>query len=194
MPWLGFSILDIVLRKLPVSKAQTIVMCKVVIKLSSQLSLLHILPGQYFIDSLVYMKVDIVLIGKIDRKTLDSWWLSMYIELKDLLVSFSWTNKPTIQVYFDLILHPTTNLYSCSVRTLIDVLAEILDSSQSSRNLYINITIKKKKKLRTVRDHILISKPGPIALKYQAIVLWEPQTGKGFPYIWTLNPKPQSIQ
>ena len=27
-----------------------------------------------------------------------------------------------------------------------------------------------------------------------APVLWEPQTGKGFPHIWTLNPKPQSIQ
>ena len=25
-------------------------------------------------------------------------------------------------------------------------------------------------------------------------LLWEPQTGKRFPYIWTLNPKPQSIQ
>ena len=74
-----------------------------------------------------------------------------------------------IQVYFDLILHSTTNLHSCSVRTLIDVLAEILDSSQSSRDLHINITIKEKK-LRTVRDHILIGKPGPIVFKNQAIV------------------------
>jgi len=60
------------LRKLPVGKAQTIVMCKVIINLSSKLSLLYILHGQYFIDSLVYIKVNIVLIGKIDRKMLDS--------------------------------------------------------------------------------------------------------------------------
>jgi len=92
----------------------------------------------------------------------------MYVELKDLLVSFSWTNKLTIQVCFDLILYPTTNLYSCSVRTLIDILAEILDSFQSSRDLHINMTIKEK--LRTVRDRILINEPGPIAFKYQAIV------------------------
>jgi len=94
----------------------------------------------------------------------------MHIELKDFLASFSWTNKLTIQVCFDLILHPTTNLYSCSVRTLIDVLAQILNSFQSSRDLYINMTIKEKKKLRTVRDHILIGEPGPIVFKYQAIV------------------------
>ena len=61
------------MRKLPIGKAQTIVMCRAVIKLSSKLSLLYILPGQYFIDSLVCMKVDIVLIGKMNRKMLDSW-------------------------------------------------------------------------------------------------------------------------
>ena len=94
----------------------------------------------------------------------------MHVEPKDLPASFSWTNKLTIQVCFDLILHPTTNLHSCSVRTLIDILAQILDSSQSSRDLYINMTIKEKKKLRTVRDYILIGKPGLIAFKYQAIV------------------------
>jgi len=70
----------------------------------------------------------------------------------------------------DLILHPTTNLHSCSIRTLVNVLAQILDSSQSSRDLNIEITIKEKKKLRTVRDHILIGKSGPIAFKNQAIV------------------------
>jgi len=32
------------------------------------------------------------------------------------------------------------------------------------------MTIKEKKKLRTVRDHILIGKPGSIVLKYQAII------------------------
>jgi len=73
-------------------------------------------------------------------------------------------------VYFDLILHPTTNLYSYSVRTLIDILAQVLDSFQSSRDLHIDITIKEKKKLRTVRDHILIGKPGPIVFKYQTII------------------------
>jgi len=47
-------------------------MYRVVIKPSNKLSLLYILSGQYFIDSLVYMKVDIVLIGKMNRKMLDS--------------------------------------------------------------------------------------------------------------------------
>ena len=61
------------MRKLPVGKAQTIIICRVVVKPSSKLSLFHILLGQYFIDSLVCMKVDIVLIGKMDRKILDSW-------------------------------------------------------------------------------------------------------------------------
>ena len=61
------------MRELPVSKAQTIVMYRVVIKPSSKLSLFHILPGQYFIDSLVCIKVNIVLIGKMNRKMLDSW-------------------------------------------------------------------------------------------------------------------------
>jgi len=89
----------------------------------------------------------------------------MHIELKDLLASFSWTNKLTIQVCFDLILHSTTNLHCCSVRTLVNILAQILDSSQSSRDLYINMTIKEKKKLRTVKDHILIGEPGPIVFK-----------------------------
>ena len=70
--WLGFSIPGIVLRKLPVDKVQTIIMYRVVIKPSSELSFFHILPGQYFIGSLVYMKVNIVLIGKMDRKMLDS--------------------------------------------------------------------------------------------------------------------------
>jgi len=70
----------------------------------------------------------------------------------------------------DFILHPTTNLHSCSIRTLVDVLAQILDSSQSSRDLNIKMTIKEKKKLRTVRDHILISESGPIAFKNQVIV------------------------
>jgi len=32
------------------------------------------------------------------------------------------------------------------------------------------MTIKEKKKLRTVRDYILISIPGPITFKYQAII------------------------
>ena len=70
----------------------------------------------------------------------------------------------------DFILYPTTNLHSCSIRTLVDVLAQILDSSQSSRDFNIEITIKEKKKLRTVRDHILIGESGPIAFKNQAIV------------------------
>jgi len=94
----------------------------------------------------------------------------MYVELKDFLASFSWTNKLTIQVCFDLILYPTTNLYSCSIRTLVDVLAKILDSFQSSRDLYINMTIKEKNKLRTVRNYILIGKSGSIMFKNQAIV------------------------
>jgi len=70
----------------------------------------------------------------------------------------------------DFILYPTTNLYSCSIRTLVDVLAQILDSSQSSKDLNIEMTIKEKEKLRTVRDHILIGESGPIAFKNQAIV------------------------
>jgi len=70
----------------------------------------------------------------------------------------------------DFILHPTTNLHSCPIRTLVDVFAQILDSSQSSRDLNIDMIIKKKKKLRTVKDHILIGKSGPIAFKNQAIV------------------------
>jgi len=56
----------------------------------------------------------------------------------------------------DFILHPTTNFHSCSISTLVDVLAQILDSSQSSRDFNIDMTIKEKKKLRTVGDHILI--------------------------------------
>jgi len=70
----------------------------------------------------------------------------------------------------DFILHFTTNLHSCSIRTLADVLAQILDNSQSSRDLNIEITIKEKEKLRIVRDHILISESSPIAFKNQAIV------------------------
>jgi len=70
----------------------------------------------------------------------------------------------------DFILYSTTNLYSCSIRTLVDVLAQILNSFQSSRDLNIEMTIKEKEKLRTVRDHILISESGPIAFKNQAIV------------------------
>jgi len=70
----------------------------------------------------------------------------------------------------DFILHPTTNFHSCSIRTLVDILTQILDSSQSSRDLKIKMTIKKKKKLRIVRDHILISESSPIAFKNQAIV------------------------
>jgi len=71
---------------------------------------------------------------------------------------------------FDFILHSTTNLHSCSIRTLVDVLAQILDSSQSSRDFYIDMTIKEKKKLRTVRDHILVGEPSSIAFKSQAII------------------------
>jgi len=71
---------------------------------------------------------------------------------------------------FDFILHPTTNLHSCSIRILVNVLAQILDSSQSSRDFNIEITIKEKKKLRIVRDHILIVESGPIAFKNQAII------------------------
>jgi len=93
----------------------------------------------------------------------------MHVKFKDLLVSFCWTNKATIQMSLDFILHSTTNLHSCSIRTLVDVLAQILDSSQSSRDLNIEMTIKEKK-LRTVKDHILIDKSGPIAFKNQAIV------------------------
>jgi len=89
----------------------------------------------------------------------------MHIEFKDLPASFYWTNKPTIQISLDLILHPTTNLHSCSIRTLVDVFAQILDSFQSSRDLNIKMTIKEKEKLRTVRDYILIGKSGPIAFK-----------------------------
>jgi len=37
----------------------------------------------------------------------------------------------------DFILYPTTNLHSCFVRTLVDVLAQILDSSQSNSDLNI---------------------------------------------------------
>jgi len=61
------------LRKLPISKVQSIIIYRVVIKPSSKLSLLYILPGQYFIDSLVCIKVDIVLIRKMNRKMLNSW-------------------------------------------------------------------------------------------------------------------------
>ena len=94
----------------------------------------------------------------------------MHVEFKDLSASFCWTNKLTIQMSLNFILHPTTNLHSCLIRTLVDVLAQILESSQSSRNLNIEMTIKEKKKLRTVGDHILIGKSGPIAFKNQAIV------------------------
>ena len=76
----------------------------------------------------------------------------------------------TIQMSLDFILHSTTNLHSCSIRTLVDILAQILDSSQSSRDLNIEMIIKEKKKLRTVRDHILIGESGPIAFKNQVIV------------------------
>jgi len=116
------------------------------------------------------MEVDIVFIGKMDRKTLDYWRLSIHVEFKDLLASFCWTNKPTIQMSLDFILYPTTNLHSCSIRTLVDVLTQIFDSSQFSRDLNIEMTIKEKKKLRTVRDHILIGKSSPITFKNQAIV------------------------
>jgi len=94
----------------------------------------------------------------------------MYIEFKDLLASFCWTNKVTIQMSLDFILHSTTNLHSCSIRTLVNILAQILNSSQSSRDLNIKMTVKEKKKLRTVRDHILIGKSSPIAFKNQAII------------------------
>jgi len=94
----------------------------------------------------------------------------MYVKFKDLSASFCWTNKVTIQISLDFILHPTTNLYSCPIRTLVDILAQILNSFQSSRDFNIEITIKEKKKLRTVRDHILIGESGPIAFKNQAIV------------------------
>jgi len=70
----------------------------------------------------------------------------------------------------DFILYSTTNLHSCSIRTLVDILAQILDSSQSSRDLNIEITIKKKEKLRTIRDYILIGESGPIVFKNQAII------------------------
>ena len=70
----------------------------------------------------------------------------------------------------DFILYPTTNLYSYSIRTLVDVLAQILDSSQSSRDLNIEMTIKEKEKLRTIRDKIFIGESGLIAFKNQAIV------------------------
>ena len=76
----------------------------------------------------------------------------------------------TIQMSLDFILYPTTNLHSFSIRTLVNILAQIIDSSQSSRDLNIEMTIKEKKKLRTVRDHILISESGSIAFKNQAIV------------------------
>ena len=45
-----------------------------------------------------------------------------------------------------------------------------LNSFQSSRDLSIDMTIKKKKKLKIVRNHILIGKPSSIAFKNQAIV------------------------
>jgi len=70
----------------------------------------------------------------------------------------------------NFILYPTTNLHSCSIRTLVNVLAQILYSLQSNRDLNINIIIKEKKKLRIIRDHILIGESGPIAFKNQAIV------------------------
>ena len=70
----------------------------------------------------------------------------------------------------DLILYPTTNLYSCSVRTLVDILTQILDSSQPSTDLYIDMIIKEKKKARTVRDHILIGEPSPIVFEDQPII------------------------
>jgi len=66
----------------------------------------------------------------------------------------------------DFILYSTTNFHSCSIRTLIDVLAQILDSSQSSRDLNIEITMKKKEKLRPHIDCEL----GPIVFKNQATV------------------------
>ena len=94
----------------------------------------------------------------------------MHIEFKDLPASFCWTNKLTIQMCLDFILYSTTNLHSYSIRTLVDVLAQILDSSQSSRDLNIDMAIKEKEKLRSVEDHILIGKSGPITFKNQAIV------------------------
>jgi len=94
----------------------------------------------------------------------------MHIEFKDFPASFCWTNKLTIQMSLDFILHSTTNLHSCPIRTLVDILAQILDSFQSSRDLNIDMTIKEKKKLRTVRNYILISESDPIVFKNQAIV------------------------
>ena len=70
----------------------------------------------------------------------------------------------------NFILYSTTNLHSCSIRTLVNVLAQILYSLQSNRDLNINIIIKEKKKLRIIRDHILIGESGPIAFKNQAII------------------------
>ena len=57
-----------------------------------------------------------------------------------------------------------------SIRTLVNILAQVFDSFQSSTDFYIDVTIKEKKKLRTVRNYILISKPfiiSRIVLQYQ---------------------------
>jgi len=70
----------------------------------------------------------------------------------------------------DFILYSTTNFHSCSIRTLIDVLAQILDSFQSSRDLNIEITIKEKEKLRIVRDHILIVNLVPLCSKTKLLL------------------------
>ena len=97
-------------------------------------------------------------------------YIEFKVEFKNLLVYFYWTNNLTIQMSLDFILYSTTNLHSCPIRTLVDVLAQILDIFWSSRDLNIEITIKEKEKLRAVRDHILISELGPIVFKNQAIV------------------------
>jgi len=70
----------------------------------------------------------------------------------------------------DFILYSTTNFHSCFIRTLIDILTQILDSSQSSRDLNIEITIKEKEKLRTVRDYILIVNLVPLCSKTKPLL------------------------
>ena len=101
---------------------------------------------------IIWLEVDHLLILQVNRKAIDSGKLLVHGELKDVPTGLHRTNIAGIYIILDLI--HISNLDSSTVRALVDVLVDVLDSLDRSTDLDIDVAVILGKEERVVRDHI----------------------------------------
>jgi len=111
---------------------------------------------------IMLLEVHSLLILQVNRKTTDSGELLVHVKLKDVPTGLDRTNIAGIYVILDLI--HISNLDSGTVRALVDVLVDVLDSLDRSADLDIDVAVILGKEPRVVGNNILVGEDMELAM------------------------------